>query len=710
MKKKIFSLASIIFLLLVFVNSVSAASLDVLELKTEVDKESYNYDEAILSTLELENISETNNAENIRVQVDLPEEVELLEADDLTVDGQSVLWEFDQINALENEEISFKTVLPQPEEVVEETPSEETPTEETPSAETPTEETPADELPGEGGPAEEDTDSVTVVGTDDGGTSDSETVVSAVDETKPQTGDESSIFMYVSILILSIALVIFVVLGIRKKKAAAIAATTLAVVLAIPLLTATTVNAYEATQEQSISKTYVAEIEGEEYEYVVTVTAEVTDEITEIAVDPESMILNPGESKGFTITGTTTSGNSVDLVEDEQLTFEVSDPDKLEVAVGENGLEAKATDAAETDDEITVTAIYNSNGENLTASFTVKIEDFTGTLSGQVFDAVTEEPIEGATVEVNVAGGENITLTTDADGAYETEVKAGTHTVTGSKEGYIAESEQFTIQPNETTTADIDLHLVSEELGGEGTVSGQITDALTGEGVPGATIEVVRGKNNPSGEVLETITTDENGNYSVDLNGGHYTLLVSNEGYVSTTKNVIAIGGEEQENQNATITPELDEEEMRIVLTWGETPRDLDSHLTGPKADGSGRFHIYYGSKNYADDNSEVNLDLDDVSSYGPETVTVLKYTTSGTYKYNVFNYTGSWMNDENEKDLSKSSAKVELYKGSALVQTYNVPTNKVGNMWKVFEVVDGEIKTINSVESYDQHPNADNQ
>src|SRR5699024_5760152 len=140
-------------------------------------------------------------------------------------------------------------------------------------------------------------------------------------------------------------------------------------------------------------------------------------------------------------------------------------------------------------------------------------------------------------------------------------------------------------------------HLVSEEFGGEGTVSGQITDALTGEGVPGATIEVVRGKNNPSGEVLETITTDENGNYSVDLNGGHYTLLVSNEGYVSTTKNVIAIGGEEQENQNATITPELDEEEMRIVLTWGETPRDLDSHLTGPKADGSGRFHIYYGSK-----------------------------------------------------------------------------------------------------------------
>src|SRR5699024_6409896 len=168
-------------------------------------------------------------------------------------------------------------------------------------------------------------------------------------------------------------------------------------------------------------------------------------------------------------------------------------------------------------------------------------------------------------------------------------------------------------------TADINLHLVPEEFGGEGPVSGQITDALTGEGVSGATIEVVRGKNNPSGEVIETVTTDENGNYSVDLDGANYTLLVSNEGYVSTTKNVIAIGGEETTNQNATITPELEEEEMRIVLTWGEEPSDLDSHLTGPKADSDKRFHIYYGSKNYSDDNSEVNLDVDDVNSYGPE-------------------------------------------------------------------------------------------
>src|SRR5699024_7590317 len=105
-----------------------------------------------------------------------------------------------------------------------------------------------------------------------------------------------------------------------------------------------------------------------------------------------------------------------------------------------------------------------------------------------------------------------------------------------------------------------------------------------------------------------------------------------------------------------------------------------------------------------------VNLDLDDTSSYGPETVTVLKHVTNGTYTYNVFNYSGWTVTDDNKMDLAKSSAKVEVYKGSSLVKTYNVPTNKEGNMWKVFEIVDGEIKDINRIETYNDHPNVDNQ
>src|SRR5699024_8475617 len=193
-------------------------------------------------------------------------------------------------------------------------------------------------------------------------------------------------------------------------------------------------------------------------------------------------------------------------------------------------------------------------------------------LDGQVFDAITDEPIAGATVKIQVENGENKTLVANDNGEYETDITIGTHTVTASADGYLAESETVTIVPDETTTSDINLYLVAEEFAGEGTASGKISDALTGDGIPDVDIQVVKGSDNPSGEVIETVTTDANGNYSVDLDGGRYTLLISTDGYVSTTKNIVVAGGEERPNQNATITPELAEEETRIVLTWGEKP------------------------------------------------------------------------------------------------------------------------------------------
>lgn len=53
---------------------------------------------------------------------------------------------------------------------------------------------------------------------------------------------------------------------------------------------------------------------------------------------------------------------------------------------------------------------------------------------------------------------------------------------------------------------------------------------------------------------------------------------------------------------------------MIIVLTWGENPRDLDSHIT--YTDDSSSYHIYYNNK--IDSTTGTNLDIDDVTSYGP--------------------------------------------------------------------------------------------
>src|SRR5699024_6779854 len=678
MGKKFFSVIGVIFLLLVFVNSVSAASLDVLELNTTVDKDTYQYDETILSNIDLSNISETNKAENIRVNVEFPEELNLVETEGLTVDGNNIIWEFDQINVLENEEVSFKTVLPKP-EIGEANPEE-----------------------GDSESEEETDDSVVIIPSEnDDDLLEDEVVIGSVDETKPQTGDESSMATYIYILIASIVLVTIALIVLYRKKLAKTGFTTLLLLILSSafIINVSEANAESAVYEQSISHTYSVEVEGKDYEFEVTVTAEVPNEIIEIDADPSEITLYPGGFESFKLTGTKTSGDVEDLVEDDNLSFNISDSEKVEVKVGDEGLEVHATNAAEAGDEVTVTAIYDVNGEEVTTSLTVTITEYQGTLKGQVFDADTEDTIEGATVEITAEDGSIITVQTNSNGEYETDIAVGTHVVKATADGYIAESETVNITADETTTSDLNLYLVSEEYAGEGTASGTITDALTGEGVPNVEISVVKEKNNSSGEVLDTITTDDAGYYSVELPGGNYTLLLSAEGYVSTTKNIVVIGDSEKPNQNATITPELEEEEMRIVLTWGEEPSDLDSHLTGPKVDG-GRFHIYWSNKVYKDAETEVNLDKDDVSSYGPETITVINQVADGTYKYNVFNYSGRYISEDNKMDLANSSAKVEVYKGENLIQTYNVPTNIEGNMWKVFEIVDGEIKTINKVET----------
>src|SRR5699024_1690414 len=117
------------------------------------------------------------------------------------------------------------------------------------------------------------------------------------------------------------------------------------------------------------------EIEGNEYEYVVTVTAEVPDEITSIDADPEEFTLHPGSFESFDLVATKLSGAVDELIEDDQLRFDVSEPEKVEVKVGEEGLEVHATDAAEVDDEITVTVVYHVNGKDLTTTLTVKITE-----------------------------------------------------------------------------------------------------------------------------------------------------------------------------------------------------------------------------------------------------------------------------------------------------------------------------------------------
>ncbi|MES2822764.1 MAG: tetratricopeptide repeat protein [Pseudomonadota bacterium] len=134
---------------------------------------------------------------------------------------------------------------------------------------------------------------------------------------------------------------------------------------------------------------------------------------------------------------------------------------------------------------------------------------------------------------------------------------------------------------------------------------------------------------------------------------------------------------------------------MRVVLNWGATPADLDSHIVYPGN------HIYFSNMKGAD----ALLDVDDTTSYGPETITLQRKHDGEKYVYAVHDYSNR--GNTNSSTLSNSGAKVFVYVGQTLIKTYYVPANKVGNLWTIFAVTEGgefqDFNTIKNVASHDR-------
>lgn len=293
----------------------------------------------------------------------------------------------------------------------------------------------------------------------------------------------------------------------------------------------------------------------------------------------------------------------------------------------------------------------------------------------------------------------------DVNGNYELILEAGTYYINIYKEGYLP----FAIC-NVTVTNDqityLDNVILIADSGAEvsNIITGTVRNALTGANIDGVTVRLRPGWGNQSGTLAtlagtnnDAVTvTDANGQYSLEVNEGCYTAEFIKDGYITGYVNVICTNMNDT-NQDAVLTPVLSDNEYRIVLTWSSTPRDLDSHISGPLSTG-GRFHVYYSDMSASDNGETVaSLDLDDTSSYGPETIT-LKKTQDGVYKYAVHDYSNR--NSSSSTALSMSGAKVELYCGNSLVGTYSVPINQTGTVWNVFEIEGDTIRTINTMEN----------
>jgi len=354
--------------------------------------------------------------------------------------------------------------------------------------------------------------------------------------------------------------------------------------------------------------------------------------------------------------------------------------------------------------EISCKVIDNYGGED-EKSVTILVGEIPGQISGSVKDAVTQSLLPDVSVKVYDGNSLISSGTTESNSLYSISVTAGSgYRVEFTKFGYIpAIYYDVSVEADVTTYLETVLQ-IDDNYSGNGNISGKIFNALTGEGVSGLTINLREGINVTSGTVITSATTESGGYYSIaNLNVGYYTAEVSGTGYNTTYFTVICVGGIATANQNATISPVMSSGETRIVLTWGVTPSDLDSHLTGPTPDDS-RFHIFYWQKTYAYSGlTYADLDRDDVTSYGPETTTIY-HQLPGVYRFSVHDYTNR--SSSYSTALSNSGAQVRVYRGDNLIATFNVPAIQEGTLWTIFEIEGDTIIPINSM-SYESSPSS---
>ena len=130
--------------------------------------------------------------------------------------------------------------------------------------------------------------------------------------------------------------------------------------------------------------------------------------------------------------------------------------------------------------------------------------------------------------------------------------------------------------------------------------------------------------------------------------------------------------------------------DLGIRLTWGAQPLDLDSHLYIPNG-----YHVFYPTLNQGslDVSPFADLDLDDISGFGPENITVVRWM-KGTYQYFVHNFNGTF-----SPGMTGSPARVELIQ-NGVTTTYVPPPGGEGTnlYWHVFNVTVNEETCVVSI------------
>lgn len=346
-------------------------------------------------------------------------------------------------------------------------------------------------------------------------------------------------------------------------------------------------------------------------------------------------------------------------------------------------------------------------GSTVTAEVELALVEGGGPLEGRVVRAQEGTGIEGVSVSFVQASGSSVRaastapvvarVTTDSDGTWTSpDLVPDTYDILfedPERENTTLFGVEVVEGQQQKSVGQVPLVPASDQLG---SLSGQVSNASTGTGIDSATVELREGMSNTSGTALATTTSDSSGRYLfAEQPAGTYTVLATASNFADGSRTGFVVGGSSVTGKDLSLSP-LGRGDIQIILTWGETPEDLDAHLTGPDSAG-GRFHVYFGNMGSLDSNPYAALDVDDVTSFGPETISITR-VRPGTYRYSVHDFTNrNATPDSPSHALAESGAEVEVFVQDTLAAEF-FPPNEDGTLWTVFEIRDSSIARVDTM------------
>jgi stress response protein SCP2 len=219
------------------------------------------------------------------------------------------------------------------------------------------------------------------------------------------------------------------------------------------------------------------------------------------------------------------------------------------------------------------------------------------------------------------------------------------------------------------------------------TVTGTVTNALSGNGEEGVTVTI------SSGNVVRTGVTDAGGSFSLEAPPGPATVQYFKVNFINTTT-PFTISSSEPTKIHGSMSPSMPPNDWRFVLEWDKPhdgKHDLDSHTMFSTCT-----NVYWHHRTSTCGGMTVKMDRDDTEGNEPETTTIHdvdKCDTSCKVVFKVKDFSASTSSVDTG---NFSTASVSIMNGAYSIRAFNVSEGVTqGTFWSVFylNTKTGELK-----------------